>query len=96
MPAVSELSSGIEPFRRRVRNARARERYGLRHRLVRREFAAEVARGGWPCARCGEPIAAGEAWDLDHDDLYPHLYLGPAHRRCNRAAANEGKTSREW
>jgi hypothetical protein len=96
MPAVSELSSGIEPFRRRSRNAKARERYGPAHRSLRAEFAPVIARGDWPCARCGEPIDPGEPWDLDHDDFAPRLYLGPAHRRCNRAAANEGRTSRAW
>jgi hypothetical protein len=64
---------------------------------VRRlEWAPLVAGGGVRCARCGEPIKPGEPWDLGHDDLYPALYSGPEHVRCNRAAPNRLSTSRDW
>jgi hypothetical protein len=37
------------------------------------------------CARCGERILPGEAWDLGHlDGTERTLYSGPEHRRCNR------------
>ena len=47
------------------------------------------------CARCGELIQPGEPWDLDHDSSR-RFYLGASHARCNRAAANELRTSRVW
>jgi hypothetical protein len=47
----------------------------------------EVAAGGVRCARCGDPIAPGEPWDLDHRDGSPNEYLGPSHAACNRATA---------
>jgi hypothetical protein len=79
-----------------VKNAKQRRRYGRKHRQWRAELAPVVAGGFARCARCSEPIAPGEPWDLDHDDFAPHLYLGPSHRRCNRAAPNRVKTSRVW
>ena len=47
------------------------------------------------CARCGEFIQPDEPWDLGHDNSRLG-YLGPAHSRCNRAAAHELRTSRSW
>ncbi len=47
------------------------------------------------CARCGELIEPDEPWDLDHDNSRL-FYLGASHARCNRGAANELRTSREW
>ena len=75
---------------------RARVRYGPRHRALRRDWAKDVERGLARCARCDERIDPAEAWDLDHDDRFPHLYVGPSHASCNRAAANELRTSRDW
>ncbi len=37
------------------------------------------------CARCGELIEAGEAFDLDHTDDRAG-YLGASHQACNRGA----------
>jgi hypothetical protein len=57
------------------------------------------------CARCGETITPNQLWDLDHDDANPNRYLGPSHRRCNRAVVTHLKEalipeptrhSREW
>ena len=84
-----------------------KRRYGRAHRLVRKKYAAIVAGGNAVCARCGEPIGPGEKWDLDHDDEDPlqRRYLGPSHRRCNRAVVTHLKEalapaaqrhSREW
>jgi hypothetical protein len=38
------------------------------------------------CSRCGQAIARGEAWDLDHNDNGIG-YRGASHARCNRATA---------
>ena len=42
-----------------------------------------------------EKVKSDELWDLGHDDYDPRIER-PEHRACNRAAANELKTSREW
>ena len=60
--------------------------YGADHRRDRRSWAPAVAAGTVRCARCGELIVPGEAWDLDHTDDRGG-YLGPSHARCNRATA---------
>jgi hypothetical protein len=58
-------------------------------------LAPFVASGLAVCARCGELIAAGEAWDLGHSDDRSR-YSGPEHVRCNRGAPNRLRTSRTW
>jgi hypothetical protein len=58
-------------------------RYGGTHAATRRAVARYAV--GSACVRCGGPILEGEPWDLDHSDDRTG-YLGPAHRRCNRAA----------
>ena len=59
--------------------------YGAEHRKVRAQWQTELEqRGALPCARCGELIHHGEAWDLGHTDDRS-AYTGPEHRRCNRA-----------
>jgi len=82
-----------------------KRRYGRAHRLVRKKYASIVEAGNAVCARCGDPIAPYEKWDLDHDDDDPlqRRYLGPSHRRCNRAVVTRLKAaltperhSREW
>jgi hypothetical protein len=62
-------------------------RYGWKHQQARARWAARVATGQVNCARCGRPIAPGEAWDLGHADGDPSQYAGPEHARCNRATA---------
>ena len=82
-------------------------RYGEMLRKIRRRWAPKVRAGKVVCARCGDPIAPYEKWDLDHDDDDPlqRRYLGPSHRRCNRAVvthlkealiAEPTRHSREW
>lgn len=61
--------------------------YGLAHKKLRARLVPIVAAGGVPCARCGKPIGAHQLWDLDHHDYDRRQYLGPSHRRCNRATA---------
>lgn len=60
--------------------------YGAKHKRLRRMWARQVAAGLESCRRCGYPIDPREPWDLDHT---PNRlgYLGPSHRRCNRATA---------
>ena len=61
--------------------------YGWRHQKLRERWSRVVAMGGVLCARCGEPIEPGAAWDLGHlDGSGKTLYQGPEHRRCNRGA----------
>jgi hypothetical protein len=82
-----------------------KRKYARTHRRVRKKYAPIVANGMATCARCGERILPGELWDLDHDDDDPlqRRYLGPSHRRCNRAVVTHLKEalapqrhSREW
>jgi hypothetical protein len=81
--------------RDRFRFGHAR-RYGVTHQRTRRMLAPFVAAGLAECARCREPIAPGEPWDLGHDDLNPELHTGPEHAHCNRGAPHRNQTSREW
>jgi hypothetical protein len=60
--------------------------YGAKHKALRRRWAAQVAEGEVCCARCGGVIWRDEPWDLDHTPDRSG-YLGPSHRRCNRATA---------
>lgn len=71
--------------------------YGTLHQRQRRLLAPLVESGAAICARCGEPIKAGEAWDLGHDDADRSQYSGPEHQKCNRATAGRRRrTSRRW
>jgi hypothetical protein len=82
--------------------------YGNEHQKLRKRWAREVAAGVVLCARCGRLIAPGTPWDLDHAPGKVG-YLGPSHRRCNRATSTRRRergredddlsptiTSREW
>src|SRR5262252_5359398 len=68
--------------------ATTRPRYDREHNLRRARVAELVLAGGARCARCGDLIQPGEAWDMGHVDGDPHRYSGPEHRRCNRATAS--------
>ncbi len=65
-----------------------RPQYGREHQLRRAKVARVVAAGGARCARCGDPITPGDAWDLGHVDGDGSRYSGAEHRRCNRATAS--------
>jgi hypothetical protein len=62
--------------------------YGWTHQQVRASWAPSVATGTVRCARCGEPIGAGQPWDLGHHDTDRHIYIGPEHSACNRSTAH--------
>jgi hypothetical protein len=82
--------------KRRVKNAHQRTMYRPTHRRRRAQFARRIERGDFPnCPRCGLGIGPDDLWDLGHDDYDPRIER-PEHRTCNRTAANQLKTSREW
>lgn len=83
---------------RRVGRASAADRgYGGEHQRLRARLARLVEAGGVACWRCGGLIAAGEPWDLGHDDVDRGVYRGPEHRACNRATSGrQGSPSRRW
>jgi hypothetical protein len=61
-------------------------KYGPGHRALRAQWARRVEAGGVECARCGELIEPGSAWDLGHVDG-TLSYAGAEHSRCNRATS---------
>lgn len=69
--------------------------YGTEHKALRQKLAPIVAAGRTNCARCGFRIEPGEFWDLDHDDSDRTRYIGPSHRRCNRATAGRPNHKRD-
>jgi len=83
-----------------IRQSTPARGYGHEHQQRRERLAPKVATGTVRCARCGELIAAGERWDLGHDDHDRSRYTGPEHARCNRATAAHDReprrTSRRW
>lgn len=78
--------------------------YGYDHEKLRAQVKPLVDAGKATCWRCGHPIAAGEPWDLGHDDDDRTKYRGPEHQACNRATAGRRTqfngppidTSRPW
>lgn len=67
--------------------------YSWAHRTLRKQLAAQVEAGMTVCVRCKKPIAAGEPWDLGHDDERPWVWAGPEHRACNRATQTAGRAT---
>lgn len=81
---------------RRRKNKRQVEKYGVPHKRRRADFKRRIERGELVlCLRCEGEIGPDQEWELDHDDHDPSQSF-PAHRWCNRRAANLTKTSIEW
>jgi len=69
----------------KARGSRQQRGYDAEHDRRRRAWAPRVARGSVSCARCGELITPGQAWDLGHTDDRTG-WTGPEHATCNRSA----------
>lgn len=67
--------------------------YGKGHRILRAQLAPLVAAGLAKCARCGETILAGQAFDLDHTDDR-RGYLGPSHRFARDCKAGGNRSTK--
>lgn len=76
----------------KARGTRKQRGYDKHHDRLRKQWAPQVATGTIRCARCHQPIGAGETWALDHTDDRT-AYLGPSHTRCNNSAG--GKASHQ-
>lgn len=59
--------------------------YGAAHRRERKRWDHIVRAGNAVCARCREPIAPDEPYDLGHTEDRT-TWSGPEHRSCNRSA----------
>lgn len=57
------------------------------HAVERRRWATTVATGQVECSRCSQPIAPGQAWDIDKRPTGWH----PSHASCNRSAGGRGE-----
>lgn len=66
--------------------------YGSAHQRERAKWEAIVKRGDTKCARCQEPIAPDQAWDLGHNDDRTG-YNGPECVPCNRGAGARNATA---
>lgn len=54
---------------------------------LRRAWAGRIARGAVECYRCGGPLEAGDAFDLEHDPPWSEggrEVVGVSHASCNR------------
>lgn len=61
----------------------------------RKRWQALVDAGRAVCCRCGQRIAPGAPFDLDHHDHDRSRYIGVAHPSCNRSAgARKGNARR--
>ena len=94
-PAVTSRCQQHEREHDKARGTKAERGYGQAHINLRKQWAAKVATGTVPCARCGEPIQPGTAWALDHDDHDRSRYLGPSHRHCNDSAGGRASHRRD-
>ena len=90
-----------ETRKRRWKRKPYRPRYNQSHCAKRRALAPGAEAGLYNCARCGERIEPGQAWDLGHVDGDGLRYAGPEHRHSrdcpeggNRATAAIGSSAR--
>jgi len=70
-----------------ARGTREERGYGKDHIAKRASIQRDIDAGKHIiCARCPEPILAGQPWHLDHNDDRTR-YLGASHAHCNDSAA---------
>jgi hypothetical protein len=64
-------------------------RYNRAHKRLRHQWDVKVRAGGVRCARCHQPIAPHDEWDLGHPDGTPgrSTAYAPEHAICNRATS---------
>lgn len=86
VPAGTRRCKDCAAKAERIRGTRQQRGYDARHDRTRARVARTVI--GTPCARCGQPIQAGDAWHLDHNDDRTG-YIGPSHARCNTSAGGK-------
>lgn len=75
--------------RDKARGTTTQRGYGAAHQRARQQAKPAVEAGQVLCARCRQPIAPGEPWQLDHSDEDRTKYLGPSHKLCNLSAAGK-------
>jgi hypothetical protein len=69
---------------RRCGRCRGSDRYGPAHQELRAATIDQAV--GQPCARCRQPMLAGQVVHLDHADDGSGEYLGYSHASCNASA----------
>lgn len=76
-------SAHCSSCQRRSRGTTTTRGYGYAHRLARDSWQRRIEAGDHiACRRCGEPVVAGQPWDLGHDEN--RVITWPEHRACNR------------
>ena len=91
-PAIADGGSYCPTHRReadKARGTRTQRGYDAAHFKLRGQWADKVADGSAVCARCHQPIYAGQGWALDHDDHDRTKYLGVSHTQCNNSAGGK-------
>ena len=68
-------------------NKAPRGERGYGYKYVKLRAALLPSAYGKPCARCGEPMLAGQRLHLDHSDHDRTKFLGFSHADCNLKAA---------
>ena len=92
--AIPASPADVARRRRKPPGATSNGGWGHHHQQRRAAIAPLVNAGKATCARCLEPIHAGEPWHLDHNDTRDG-YLGVSHSTCNlRDGANKTNARR--
>lgn len=81
---VAAVGKWWQTYQREVANPKDKSVYGPAHRRARDGMRIIVNAGRATCCLCGEPIAPGTPWDLDHEPGTDR-YRGAAHASCNRS-----------
>ena len=61
------------------------DKYGARHKALRKGWARKVAAGGVLCARCGRTIEPGEPWVSHGQECPLGVFGGGGHRGGHEA-----------